>query len=435
MSHPLRIAYAMINCNRRDGSARAVNEVAERMALEHQVDLFARRAEEIDLSNIRWRKMPGIPWPEVLDFASYYAFAKLAIFRSCFDIVHSVGINATAANVITVQNIQPAKGKVFSQQSEECRISFARKFSRRLYLKTTAAIERKAYTHRPMRTPPLFLPVSRGVEKELRRHYEIGPALVRIIPNAADPNVFKPLNPAEREGWRQANGFSQRDIVLIFAGGEWARKGLDIAIQTLGKIPKVKLFIAGNDPDYRRFESLASIVGVRDRVIFGGFRRNMPAVLGGSDIFFFPSRYEAFSLATIEAAACGLPIVASRINGAEDFIKPGENGFFIEHDAEHAAKELRLVIANAELRKKMGRSARKLVETHYTWDRVAAMTENAYFEYLEEFPVQDRQARKKARIIRPEGAAPKGLEDSAQGFNPGTDPKATRPEGAADRTN
>jgi glycosyltransferase involved in cell wall biosynthesis len=121
--------------------------------------------------------------------------------------------------------------------------------------------------------------------------------------------------------------------------------------------------------------------------------------MGASDIFFFPSRYEAFSLATIEAAACGLPIVASRINGAEDFINPGENGFFIEHDAEHAAGALELLIANADLRKEMGKSARRLVETRYTWDRVAAMTESAYHEYLEEFPNQDRQSQKKAKRI------------------------------------
>jgi glycosyltransferase involved in cell wall biosynthesis len=148
----------------------------------------------------------------------------------------------------------------------------------------------------------------------------------------------------------------------------------------------VKLFIAGHDPDLRGFETLASEAGVRDRVIFGGFRQDVPAALGASDIFFFPSRYEAFSLATIEAAACGLPIVASRINGAEDFIEPGENGFFVEHDAEHAAKAIQTLISDENLRKSMGNSARKLVETHYTWDRVASMTESAYFEYLEEFP-------------------------------------------------
>jgi glycosyltransferase involved in cell wall biosynthesis len=395
-SCPLRIAYAMINCNRRDGSARAVNEVAERMARKNEVHLFARRAEEINLSKIQWHRMPGLPWPAVLDFTSYYALAKFTISRRRYDIIHSIGINAMAANVITIQNVQPAKSKAFSQRLEQSRISFARRFSRQLYLQTTTVIERNAYTHRPLHSPPLFLPVSKGVENELRNHYDIGPAPVRIIPNAADTNLFKPLPPAEREGWRQANGFHPSDIVLVFAGGEWARKGLDIAIQTLGKVaaPNLKLYVAGNDPDFRGFESLAREVGVRDRVIFGGFRRNMPMVLGGADIFFFPSRYEAFSLATIEAAACGLPIVATCINGAEDFISPGENGLFIEHDAEHAANVLRLLVPNADLRKAMGRSARRLVEMRYTWDRVAAMTESAYLEYLEEFPKQKRSVTK-----------------------------------------
>jgi glycosyltransferase involved in cell wall biosynthesis len=119
--------------------------------------------------------------------------------------------------------------------------------------------------------------------------------------------------------------------------------------------------------------------------------------LGASDIFFFPSRYEAFSLATIEAASCGLPIVASRINGAEDFIGPGENGFFIDHDADRAAKALRTLIPNENLRKAMGNSARKLVEARYTWDRVASMTETAYFEYLEEFPTK-RLAKSGGRL-------------------------------------
>jgi glycosyltransferase involved in cell wall biosynthesis len=387
----LRIAYAMINCNRRDGSARALNEVAERIALKHEVHLFARRAEQIDLSHIRWHKMPGVSWPAVLDFATYHALAEFTIARRNFDIIHSVGPNAMAANVFTIPNIQPAKREVLSKQSEPGRIFIARKFTRWLFLETTTLVEKRAYTHRPLRTPPLFLPCSRGVEKELSKHYDIGAAPVRIIPNGADTNIFKPLGEAERELWRRANGFHPQDIILIFAGGEWTRKGLDIAIQTLGKIraPTVKLFVAGHDAELRRFRSLACELGVKNRVTFGGFRRDMAVALGAADIFFFPSRYEAFSLATIEAAACGLPLVASCINGTEDFITPGETGYFIEHDADHAAKVLRPLLEKPDLRKTIGNSALKLVRAHYTWDRVAEMTEEAYFEYLEHYPVGD----------------------------------------------
>ncbi|HYZ75349.1 MAG TPA: glycosyltransferase, partial [Chthoniobacterales bacterium] len=103
-----------------------------------------------------------------------------------------------------------------------------------------------------------------------------------------------------------------------------------------------------------------------------------------SDIFLFPSWYEAFSLATIEAAACGLPIVATKINGTEDFIVPGETGLFIEHDPEQIAGVLVKLTDNPAERARIGANARRLVEQSYTWDHIAHQTEEAYLEYLEE---------------------------------------------------
>src|SRR5258707_13243295 len=90
----LRIAYDMINCNRRDGSACALNELAERIAVKHEVHLFARRAEDIDLSHIKWHKMAGLSWPAVVDFTSYHLLAEFALRQCHFDIIQSVGPNA-----------------------------------------------------------------------------------------------------------------------------------------------------------------------------------------------------------------------------------------------------------------------------------------------------------------------------------------------------
>ena len=162
-------------------------------------------------------------------------------------------------------------------------------------------------------------------------------------------------------------------------------KGLDLAIRALALLPdpKVKLFVAGEDADQPRFTALASGLGVGERVVFGGFCRNVATALAAADVFLFPSWYEAFSLATIEAAACGLPIVASRISGAEDFVRPGINGEFIEHHPEQIASLLRDVLRDRPKLIAMGLNARKDVEDNYTWDRVARMTEEAYLEYLE----------------------------------------------------
>jgi glycosyltransferase involved in cell wall biosynthesis len=373
----------MINCNRRDGSARAVNEVAERLADRgHEVHLFARKAEDLDLNKIRWHQVPGPGWPEVANFWTYHVKVNRTIPGRYFDIIHSIGCNTLRANVITIQNIQPAKKKVLDRLGEK--VSLPRWMTRALYLKVTSDAEYRLYTHRPNRRPPLFLPVSRGVERELRENYDIGPAPVRIVPNAADLNIFKPISESQRLAWRSDNGLSAEDIVLVFAGGEWARKGLDLAIRALVFVPepRAKLFVAGDDPAKNAFKKLSYECRVGDRVIFGGFRKDMPIALASADIFLFPSWYEAFSLATIEAGACGLPVVATSINGTEDFIQPGINGDFVKSDPKHIAEVVQPLVASAALRTEMGRNARQLVEQNYTWDRVTLATEEAYRTYL-----------------------------------------------------
>jgi len=378
----MRIAFAMINCNRRDGSARAVNEVAERLARRgHEVHLYARRAEDLDLTLVQWHPVQGISRPEVADFWTYHVRTNALLRHHDFDIIHSIGPNTLRANVVTIQNIQPAKSRILDQFSQDEKISPLRRLTRWLYLRTTSAAEKKLYTRQP---PPLFLPVSRGVEQELRHHYAISNAPVHIVPNAADTAIFHPITETERQSWRTTNGFAPQDVIAIFSGGEWARKGLDFAIQGLARSQSenLKLFVAGDDPDRQRFMELAGSLGIASRVVFGGFRNDIATAMASSDIFLFPSHYEAFSLATIEAAACGLPILATRINGTEDFIQAGVTGEFLEHDPAQIASALDRMTANPSLRHSYGEAGRRLVKDNYTWDRVAQMTENAYASLL-----------------------------------------------------
>jgi len=381
----VKIAFAMINCNRREGTARAVSEVAERLASRHEVHLFARKAEDIRLDLLQWHKIPGPAWPQAADFASYRFVSSSLLSRGRFDIVHSIGCNARAADVITIQNIQPAKKRILDKLAAGERISLPRRFTRWLYQKNTGAAEKQLYTHGEGRLPPFFLAASRGAAEDLRSHYDIGPARVRVVPNAADLDIFKGASEEKRRSWRRLNGISFTDVLLMFCGGDWTRKGLDYAIRALALIerPDVKLFVAGDDPNRARFRTLAHACGVAERVLFGGFRKDIADALAASDLFLFPSWYEAFSLATIEAAACCLPVVATRINGAEDFIQPGRTGEFIEHDPGKIAAVLKPLIRDASRRRWLGANARRSVEENYTWERVAALTESAYHEHLE----------------------------------------------------
>lgn len=379
----MRIAFSMINCNRRDGSARPVNEVAERLARQgHDVHLFARTVADLDLGLVRWHKIPGPGWPEVVDFASYHLLANLRIRRRDFDVVHSIGCNTLRADVVTIQNIQPAKQEITQRLERHERVSMPRRFTRWLYQLRTCAAERALYNRRE--TPLVFLPVSQGVARELRQHYDIGDSPVRIIPNAADINIFHPLSTGERIAWRAENGFAPTDFLAIFSGGEWARKGLEQAIRAVAVVadPRLKFFVAGEDADAGRFRGLARELGAAGRIVFGGFRQDIATAMGASDVFLFPSHYEAFSLATIEAAACGLPVLAPQINGAGELIESGVTGEFLTHDPDAIAACLRNLLAQPEAVRVMGENARRVVETKYTWDRVASMTLEAYTESL-----------------------------------------------------
>ena len=71
-------------------------------------------------------------------------------------------------------------------------------------------------------------------------------------------------------------------------------------------------------------------------------------------------------------------MVATSINGTEDFIQPGINGDFVKSDPKHIAQVIEPLIQDPGKRQEMGKNARRLVEQNYTWDRVTEQTENAY---------------------------------------------------------
>jgi len=378
----LRIAYLIINHNKREGTSKAIAEVAERMAQRHEVHVFSRTAEGVNLSGMQWHRVPGPSYPHVAEFLGYVLPCAVRVRRSRFDIIHAAGSVSTAADIYTIQNIQPAKRTVLRSLEKHEHAGLARRITRLAYLRVTSAWERWAYERSKPRRP-MFLPVSTGVARELKAFYRVGDAPCRIIPNAADILRFKPVT--DRETIRRRMGLCSEDFVCAFSGGEWRRKGLDLAIQALALVadPRVKLLVLGRDDAAPEFETLARQCGAAKQVVFAGFQKNVEEPLACADLFLFPSRYEAFSLATLEAAACGLPILAPRINGAEDFIQPGVNGEFIEHAASHIASVLQSLASDVSRCRTMGKAGRRLVEEQYTWDRVAAMTEQAYHEVLE----------------------------------------------------
>ncbi len=259
----MKIAYVIINANRREGTSRAVLEVAERLAERHAVDLVARKAEEVDLDRVRWRKVAGPGWPEVGDFGSFVLLADRLLANSDYDFIHSAGPNCTSADVYTIQTVHPVKCRVMRELGAHQRASAPRRMTRALYDRAVVAAEQRAYRSSNRRGRVAYLPVSQGTESELRSEYPVGDALVRVVPNGADLDKFHPGN---RDRWRAAVrgefGLADDDFVLVFSGGDWVRKGLRIAAEAValvGAAAREALGRRHRSPG-RRFSAIARAV-------------------------------------------------------------------------------------------------------------------------------------------------------------------------------
>lgn len=87
------------------------------------------------------------------------------------------------------------------------------------------------------------------------------------------------------------------------------------AVRAVARLAGVHLIILGEGPLRAALENEAERLGVGDRVVLGGFRRDVPAVMAAADVIALPSRWEGFSLAALEALAVGTPLVATSITG------------------------------------------------------------------------------------------------------------------------
>jgi UDP-glucose:(heptosyl)LPS alpha-1,3-glucosyltransferase len=117
------------------------------------------------------------------------------------------------------------------------------------------------------------------------------------------------------------------------------------------------------------FEALADEVGAAARVHFLGRRTDTERYYAAADLFVLPSLYEGMSLAALEAAASGLPLIMGPCPGAAELIREGINGWVISLDGAEIAERIGLLAASPTLRAEMGGQSRAIAES-YGWDRV-----------------------------------------------------------------
>jgi glycosyltransferase involved in cell wall biosynthesis len=143
-----------------------------------------------------------------------------------------------------------------------------------------------------------------------------------VIVNGVDPEEFHP-GPHDRPPHdRTALGLPPNVPLALFVGDiRTPRKNLDSVLHALAALPDVHLAVVG-DHAKSPFPALARRLGLSPRAHFLGFRKDVPHIARAADCFVFPSRYEACSLAILEALASGLPVLTAKTAGGSELVTP-----------------------------------------------------------------------------------------------------------------
>ncbi len=322
---------------------------------------------------MRWRRVrvPRRPFP--LKFVSFWMLGGLALRRAPGDLVHTLGaIVPNRADLASVHFCHAAFVKAGGDPMVGSRV---RRLNRKIHRRLALAAERWCY--RPARLRA-FTPVSEGVKRELEEHYPTIPSYV--TPNGVDFDRFRP-QPAARAEIRAAEGVGDDTVVAVFVGSDWGRKGLPIAIEGLSEAvaqgaDNLRLWVVGRG-DNERMRQLAGELGVADRVRFFGVRADAERFFAAADVHVFPTLYEAFPLVALEAAASGLPLIATRVNGVEELLVDGEAGIPVSRDAASIGAALTRLAADADLRKTLGAQALRRAQP-FTWANSTTIVRQVY---------------------------------------------------------
>lgn len=360
------------------GMERACAELVRRGARDVDFVVVASSLSEDLRELVEWRRVPLIERPFPLKFARFYLAAPRRIRQAEADLVHTIGaIVPNPADLVTVQHCHAAVRQLSGLSPP------GQPFTRRVNtaISTALAIVAERSHYRPGGARVLAV-ASAAVGRELARYYPGLP--VALTPNGVDSERFAPARDV-RSSRRRELEVGITDVVALFMGGDWHRKGLAVAIRALAAAEprppgRLQLWVVGRG-DERRFAALARASGVADRVRFFGPATEAERFYQAADIFVLPSRYEGFSLVALEAAACGLPVVATPVGFIEELVGNEEAGYIVPPTASAVGEALARLAADPALRARQGAMGRRRAQS-YSWDRSVRSVLDLYEQLL-----------------------------------------------------
>src|ERR1700728_2814745 len=203
---------------------------------------------------------------------------------------------------------------------------------------------------------------------------------IRMVPWGVDTDLFTPEGPAAKRNDRPR---------LLTAADRRERQPLETLLRAVSRVPAAELVVVGGpaeaeldgDDAYVKLAKGAAALGISDRVIFTGKveYRSMPALLRSADLVVSTCQYEPAATTSLQAMACGTPVIAPPVGGHVDAIVDGTTGILIPPGRPALlAQRIRQLLAHPMLIEAYGVAAADRARSRYSWDRIAAETVAVY---------------------------------------------------------
>ena len=222
-------------------------------------------------------------------------------------------------------------------------------------------------------------------EEQFRRLYGNPQGRIEIVAPGVEHAFFAP---GERTGARRALSLHTDTPILLFVGRIQPLKGPDVAVRALAALgrPDAQLIIVGGasgdegDFESARIRALVDELGLHEQVRFVEPQPHhiLSTYYRAADVVLVPSRSESFGLVALEAAACGIPVVASAVGGLLSLVDDYRTGRLIEgRDPDDYARAIAEILDDRELRRAMSVAAVERAK-RYTWGFAAARLRRLY---------------------------------------------------------
>lgn len=354
-------------------------ELTPRLAARHDVHLFCLSVRDVDLSGVTIHRLGDLSLPMGLRALWFLLVSSLVVRPGRYDVVLSQGGNSLVSNFMLAHTTHCQRRRMRLQRQWLLgRTPLWRRAWEALRDRLFIAMEGRA----ARRCRGRVIAISRSVCDYFVRQWGLAPDEVHIARNGVDHGVFRPdLRDEARPRIRSQLDLAEDEFVALFVGGRWVDKGVPEIIAALPRTrTRPRLVVVGSG-DRARFARVAQGLGVAHRVTFVGHVDRPQDYFAMADCLVHPNPIEPFGLVILEAAACGLPLLAARSGAALDLIEEGVTGYFVEREPDAIAAGLDRLAA-PELRAAM-RDAVHQRSLEFSWDRQADEIERLFLRLAE----------------------------------------------------